>query len=463
MAQANETVIDTPVDETRVVPQRVKEHEETASPAIDASKSPETEPFVVNFDDDELLEIDEEEEGGEGEQDEPVRDLHIEEEIESNEPEMEALGMSAFTPTPIIIQTNNFPYLLAPIPHELLSSLPPEYEGLVTLLDEAPMPGSTLYEVIDSIKQKFKELENPFDEKDELLVYFKEFDITLVDTCVHAHEVLLSEVYEAFEALKRFKGSDAPHCLTLLLKPQRAFVTLLDELRTVNGDHVDPGDDTLVRQLDEEAKRDSVMLTAEDLKDLDESLESDNGNSEEKTTEEVPSAHEVLETIEINPEPIIITEEPHLSIENDTEQKTSIDESTLQQDTTDTGNALEIDQTETYTETQPSAPVIGSNNSDNSLIGEVEKGGQDDEDHDSKRSDHLTPTENDEGEKSASAEAENLQSDMAKVADEQLKDSLINEEHTNIPGKHPYDEDEEDTMEEPVTKKQKEQSILSNV
>ena len=60
MAQANETVINTPVDEARIVPQSLKEHEKVSDPAIDASKSPETESFVVNFDDDELLEIDEE-------------------------------------------------------------------------------------------------------------------------------------------------------------------------------------------------------------------------------------------------------------------------------------------------------------------------------------------------------------------------------------------------------------------
>jgi hypothetical protein len=212
------------------------------------------EKIEINFDDVELLEIDddddeeEEEEiakqevkegdkeyqSEEGEEDEDAQRIDIETSQDAEDlpdPSKTALKNLKHFPIPIIIQTNNFPYLLAPIPVEAQQRLPKKYKHLISLLDEYPMPGSTIHEVIDCIKETFKNLDNPFDERDELLIKFKEFEVTLAETCVHAYEVLLSEVYEAFEGLKRFQGSDAPTCLTLLLKPQRTFVNRLDELR----------------------------------------------------------------------------------------------------------------------------------------------------------------------------------------------------------------------------------------
>lgn len=266
-----------------------------------AAEGPQTnDSAVFDFNDVELLEIDDENRVDSGEQTLSPNPKHDLDKPDSNEAKETDLVLSGCLPIPIIIQTNNFPYLLAPIGNEQHSALPSEYEHVVTLLDEPPMPGSTLHEVFECIKETFKNLDNPFDEKDELIVTFKEFDISLPDTCVHAHEVLLSEIYEAFAALKKFKGREAPACLTLQLKPQRAFITRLDELRKLNGETDGEFSDVSDALLDlgeseseeaavsmmEEAKEESkcakeeiisvpVPLTAEDIKDLDDSMESD--------------------------------------------------------------------------------------------------------------------------------------------------------------------------------------------
>jgi hypothetical protein len=268
----------------------------SATPQLASMK----EKIEINFDDVELLEIDDDDEEEEeelakqelkegdkenqfeeGEEDEDAQRIDIE---TSDDGEDHLADSSKTTlknlrhfPIPIIIQTNNFPYLLAPIPGEVQQRLPKKYKHLISLLDEYPMPGSTIHEVIDCIKETFKNLDNPFDERDELLIKFKEFEVTLAETCVHAYEVLLSEVYEAFEGLKRFKGSEAPTCLTLLLKPQRTFVNRLDELRRLqSGDTKgkEMTDSLLDDKVSGTGNLGEINVTEDDLNSPDESQHS---------------------------------------------------------------------------------------------------------------------------------------------------------------------------------------------
>lgn len=251
-----------------------------------------TKKIGFNFDDVELLEIDDE---SDGESVKLIEQSSFEQQPEVASPTISTPSVSVptagFCPIPIIIKTDNFPYLLAPTSADQHKKLPFEYEQIVTLLEEAPMPGSTLHEVFSSIKETFQSLGNPFDEKDELLITFEEFALTLPDTCIHAHEVLLSEVYEAFDALVKFKGKDAPKCLSLQLKSQRAFVTRLEELRTLNGaqgedsdaasntilmqENADESDtaseETKIREAPESITR---RLTEDDIRELNDSLES---------------------------------------------------------------------------------------------------------------------------------------------------------------------------------------------
>ncbi|KAH3679420.1 hypothetical protein WICPIJ_008623 [Wickerhamomyces pijperi] len=137
---------------------------------------------------------------------------------------------------PIILETNNFPYLLTPIPDEMMASLPSEFEHAITLFEDVGdnINGLTLYEVFQYIRETFKDYGNPFSEDEELVLHFKEFDLTLVESDAAAYKVILKEVIEAFISLQDYLGVDnAPQCLCLELTSQKSFIQELDKLRTL--------------------------------------------------------------------------------------------------------------------------------------------------------------------------------------------------------------------------------------
>lgn len=199
---------------------------------------------------------------------------------------------SEYCPIPIILQTPVFPYLLCPVSPEDFANLPSEYENVINLFDDTSILNSTLLEMFAYIRETFTEHGNPFDEDEELVLTFKDFeDTSIEESSTLAETLLLHDIIEMYTLLKSSTSENSPSdCLCFLLSSRKSFRSQMKKIYSLKDEDLanhDQSDEhpTSEGQANIFDDADDFELSEEEISELDKALSSENEN------EENPEAH----------------------------------------------------------------------------------------------------------------------------------------------------------------------------
>lgn len=212
-----------------------------------------------------------------------------EEELEYHSSNSES---SEYCPIPIILQTPVFPYLLCPVSPEDFADLPSEYENVINLFDDTSILNSTLLEMFGYIRETFTEHGNPFDEDEELVLTFKDFeDTSIEESSTLAETLLLHDIIEMYTLLKSSTTENFPSdCLCFLLSSRKSFRSQMKKIYSLKDEDLanqDQSDEhpTSEGQANIFDDADDFELSEEEISELDKALSSENEN------EDNPEAH----------------------------------------------------------------------------------------------------------------------------------------------------------------------------
>ncbi len=199
---------------------------------------------------------------------------------------------SEYCPIPIILQTPVFPYLLCPVSPEDFANLPSEYENVINLFDDNSILNSTLLEMFGYIRETFSEHGNPFDEDEELVLTFKDFeDTSIEESSTLAETLLLHDIIEMYTLLKSSTSENSPSdCLCFLLSSRKSFRSQMKKIYSLKDEDLanqDQSDEhpTSEGQANIFDDADDFELSEEEISELDKALSSENEN------EDNPEAH----------------------------------------------------------------------------------------------------------------------------------------------------------------------------
>ncbi|KAH3679448.1 hypothetical protein WICMUC_000993 [Wickerhamomyces mucosus] len=190
---------------------------------------------------------------------------------------------------PIILKTNNFPYLLSPISQETSSQLPSEYENAISLFDDDDsIKDLTLFEIFCHIRETFKEHDNPLDEDQDLVITFKELGLSLAETNINSYKVNLGEVITAFKRLSVGLENKAPKCLCLELTYQKNFAKELNRIKGLEAKNLQAQSVDLLSENEADDAIDQMNMKVDNFK---ESVEEEK-LSQASTNKETASAYQ---------------------------------------------------------------------------------------------------------------------------------------------------------------------------
>lgn len=212
----------------------------------------------------------------------------------------QGIGESEYCPIPIILQTDVFPYLLCPISPEQHDKLPSDYQNAINLFDETAILKAPLKIAFNQIRETFNEHGNPFDEDEELILTFKDFDNTSIEESHVLSKMLfmedIIEMYNHF--VSKATDSENPDCICLLLSSRLSFKKFLRKLREDrSGQEVD--EEETANNIDEEDA--DTKLNEEEISKLNEAMSSDEENEEQPNEGENGEGQEDEAVEPINP------------------------------------------------------------------------------------------------------------------------------------------------------------------
>jgi hypothetical protein len=198
---------------------------------------------------------------------------------------------------PIILQTNNFPYLLVPLTSKASALLPSKYDDALTLFDDDFKTDSTIYEVFEQIRSTFKELDNAFSDEDDLFLTFKEFDLALSESSVYCHQLTLVDVLNTFLSLRRNSADEETTCLHLELGSQKSFISQFENIRNLKSTGKEkPEEEIEIGQSPVNvSEAEAIDITDEDI--LDDSVELLQGDAQESALERGSNSSETNHTV----------------------------------------------------------------------------------------------------------------------------------------------------------------------
>ncbi|CCH43600.1 Midasin [Wickerhamomyces ciferrii] len=137
-----------------------------------------------------------------------------------------------YCPIPILLRTNVFPYLLCPVSPDVHEKLTSELENVITLFDDSSVLQFTLTQILEQVKEIFKENDNPFDEDEELVLTFKEFGNTSIEeTSVLADTLYIYDIIEMFQiVIDNADGESRPDCLYIDLNSRKSFRSQMSKI-----------------------------------------------------------------------------------------------------------------------------------------------------------------------------------------------------------------------------------------
>lgn len=216
-----------------------------------------------------------------------------EEEEEIKKEFQESDEISEYCPIPVILRTDVFPYLLCPISPENYSKLPSEYENVINLFDDNSILKSSLLEIFSHIRDTFNEHGNPFNEDEELVLTFKDFEQTSIEeSSILAGTLLLENIIEMFCLTKSSKNDydEVPECLCLQLSSRKSFKSQMQKIWSLktsqdeglfeDGGSVSDGKESQDDYKGDD-KKDDFELSEEELSELNKAMSSDEDQQEE--------------------------------------------------------------------------------------------------------------------------------------------------------------------------------------
>lgn len=201
-----------PEDETGVVPGTVAAETRELSPAKEEEDQEEAEVEELDFEEEEPVKA-------EGEEQEEAKDANT----ESTGP----------IETAVILHTDVFPYLLSHLTETALERVVSKYDNVLTLFEDDSVMEMSIKQVLEKIRDTFEDFGNPFDELEEVVLHFRDVDLSVSESCVSAEKFSLGDVVRVITGGSG-SGSSAEgvQFVSLEMNTQKSFIKVFDKLRS---------------------------------------------------------------------------------------------------------------------------------------------------------------------------------------------------------------------------------------